>query len=100
MIGEMGVLRLDTITALLCGLLTSCAAEVSNYCVSNPEECPECENDSDCVFTGNPCTDYVYCAHREVEVIVVSIGCSEAQERRWPDDDECRCIGGVCRAED
>lgn len=34
------------------------------------------------------------------EVITVSIGCSAAQERSWPDDDECQCILGVCRTEE
>lgn len=85
---------------LALAVTASCVAEVSNYCVTSPEECPDCDDDSDCGFTGNPCTDFVYCAHRDAEVITVSIGCSAAQERSWPDDDECRCVLGVCRAED
>jgi hypothetical protein len=71
-------------------------ADVVDLCVEDPEACPACAADTECVFGGNSCTDTVYCAHEDAEYAVISIGCSPAQERRWPDDAECACQQEVC----
>lgn len=75
-------------------------AEVHDYCLDHPGECEPCQADDHCRFTGNPCTDAVYCAREGTPIAVVDIGCSEALERRWPDDDECVCVDQVCQSEE
>ena len=84
--------------ALLLGLLGCPRAEVVDYCTE--EDCPPCARDAECVFTGNACTDTVYCAHEDSEIAVVQIGCSKAQERRWPDPSACVCADTVCQSAD
>lgn len=87
------------ILALL--LLPGCPrATVVDACVEDPALCPACEGDLDCAFTGNPCTDTVYCAHVDAPISVIQIGCSPALERRWPPDEDCACIDAVCRSAD
>lgn len=79
--------------------LLACAtpATVVNWCDENPDGCPPCTSDAECVFQGNACTETVYCAHEDAEIAVVMIGCSEASEHPWPDPLECMCgSGGVC----
>lgn len=90
------------IAALVGALVGACVhpqAEVHDYCLDHPDECAPCTQDDHCHFTGNPCTDAVYCVREGTEVAVIQIGCSEAQERRWPDDDACACVDGVCQSD-
>lgn len=80
-------------------LLLACPrATVVDACLEDPELCPACEGDEDCGFSGNPCTDTVYCAHDAAELAVVQIGCSEALERRWPPDEDCACVDAICQS--
>ena len=80
-------------------LLAGCRgrAEVVNHCVDNPGECAPCASAADCVFTGNACTETVYCTQRGAGVAVIEIGCDEALEYSWPDAEECACVASVCR---
>ncbi len=71
-------------------------AEVVDYCALEPDNCPPCVSDAECRFSGNPCTDTVYCAHVEAAISVVQIGCSEAQERAWPPAETCACRQSAC----
>ncbi len=73
-------------------------ATTVNWCVENPGECATCETDGDCAYSGNPCTETVYCAHDAAEIAVVQIGCDAAIEYAWPDDATCACSAGVCRS--
>ncbi|MCB9568979.1 MAG: hypothetical protein H6710_17480 [Myxococcales bacterium] len=81
---------------ITCGGLQK--ASVDDPCVDDPELCPPCASDDECVFQGNACTDYVACAHVNAELAFVQIGCSEALERRWPDDEACLCVESVCQS--
>jgi len=81
---------------LTCGGLVE--AEVDDYCLGNPDACPACASDDACVFMGNACTDDVACAHVDADLAFVQIGCSEAQERRWPKDETCACVEQVCQS--
>jgi len=81
---------------LTCGGINR--AEVDDVCLGDDDTCPACASDDDCVFMGNPCTDYVACAHGDAELSFVELGCSEALERRWPDPEECACIDQVCQS--
>lgn len=89
-----GVLALATLTATLSACQRD--AQVVDYCVEHPGECPPCSNGDDCVFMGNSCLSTVVCAHRETDLAFVQIGCSSAQEYSWPPDDQCRCVDTVC----
>ncbi len=84
------------------GLSVTCGgivrAEVEDVCLDDDDTCPVCESDDECVFMGNPCTDYVACAHTDAELAFVDIGCSEALERRWPEPEECGCVQQVCQS--
>ncbi|HGG57881.1 MAG TPA: hypothetical protein ENK31_08820 [Nannocystis exedens] len=82
--------------SLTCGGLVE--AEVDDYCLENPDACPACASDDACVFMGNACTDQVVCAHVDTDLVFVQIGCSEAQERRWPQDEACACVEQVCQS--
>jgi hypothetical protein len=87
----------------LAGLDLTCGgglvkAEVVDSCVDDPELCPSCESDADCGFQGNACTDVVACAHHDAGLVFTEIGCSEALERRWPDDEACACVDQVCQS--
>lgn len=86
---------------LLALLLFACPrATVVDACLEDPDLCPACEGDADCGFTGNSCTDTVYCAHDEAQISVIQIGCSPALERRWPPDEACGCVDTVCQSVD
>lgn len=74
-------------------------ATVVNACAQDEALCLPCASDRDCRFTGNPCTETVYCAHRDAPVVTVDLGCDEALEYGWPDDSECRCED-TCRPAD
>lgn len=93
---------LVVLLVLLAGALTCVhpEAEVHDYCLDNPGECDPCASDDQCLFTGNPCTDAVYCVRQGTGVAVVDIGCSKALERRWPDDDACVCVDQICQSEE
>lgn len=90
--------RLATTTAALMLLGLSFAAcrgqaTVVNACDQNADLCLPCTSDADCGFTGNPCTETVLCAHRDAAIATIELGCDEALEYAWPDDDECQCQG-------
>jgi hypothetical protein len=86
---------------LIAGLLAGCrSAEVVNHCLNAGGDCPPCASDADCAFTGNPCTEKVFCAHRESSIAVADIGCDEAIEYGWPDPEECACVASVCQYAD
>jgi len=81
-------------------------ADVVSICETTDEEtrdtgefgvCHPCESDSDCVFTGNACTETVFCANRDDSIAVIEIGCSKALEYKWPDDEDCLCVDSECR---
>ena len=82
-------------------LLVACPrpAEVVVACdepTADTGSCRPCEDDQDCGFSGNPCTETVYCAHVDTPIAVIEIGCSAALEHRWPDDQQCACVSGAC----
>jgi hypothetical protein len=60
--------------------------------------CPACTTDAECSWVGNPCTDAVYCAHKDAPLAVIAIGCSKAMEYRWPSEADCGCVEGACRS--
>ncbi len=81
---------------MILALLLACrTATVVDACAADPARCLACERDADCAFGGNPCTDTVYCAHRDAEIAVIEIGCDAAIEYAWPDDAACTCAGEV-----
>lgn len=78
-------------------LLLACrTAEVIDACAADPELCPTCTSSAECEYTGNPCNDTVFCAHRAAPVSVTAIGCDAALEYSWPDDATCQCVASVC----
>jgi len=81
-------------------VLLGCRAEVIDWCVDNPGECPDCTIDDECVFGGNSCQEVVYCGHVDAEISVSMEGCSSELAYSWPDDDQCRCNAGVCASAD
>jgi hypothetical protein len=85
--------------ALALSLLASCRgqANVVDHCIQNPGACPPCASSAECTFTGNPCTETVFCTHRSAGVAVIEIGCDEALEYSWPDAEECACAASTCR---
>ena len=81
-------------------LLLACrTATVRDACDVDPEYCLTCDGDTDCGYTGNPCTETVYCAHGDAAIAVIQIGCDKAIEYAWPADETCRCIEGSCAAD-
>jgi hypothetical protein len=85
--------------AFLLLVLVGCRqAEVIDACSLGAEYCPSCITNEECLFSGNACTEAVYCAHQEAGVSVVQIGCDEALEYAWPDDSACQCQAGACAA--
>lgn len=87
--------------ALAALLLGGCRrAEVVNHCLRENGECPPCASNADCGFSGNACTETVVCAHRDVSITVIEIGCSEQLEYSWPDPEECACTNSVCQYSD
>lgn len=96
------VTALFCLAAALSGVLfvASCrTAEVVSWCDEHPGECAACASDDDCKYSGNPCTETVYCAHRDAGISVVEIGCDSALEYAWPDPSTCQCDASVCRSE-
>ncbi len=81
-------------------VLLACAspAVVIDACVDDPSLCTPCEADADCAYTGNPCTETVYCASTDAAIAVIEIGCSAATERPWPAPETCACDAGTCRS--
>lgn len=88
--------------SVLLVLLVACGPEATpvDLCVGTAVPCPPCGGDAECVFQGNPCLETVDCAHREAGLAYIQIGCSPAQEKRWPADDQCVCEASVCRSAD
>ncbi len=85
--------------ALGCPAFTlSGAATVIDACAADPEWCITCDDAADCAFTGNPCTETVYCAHADAQIPVIQIGCDPAVEYTWPDPESCACVAGACAA--
>lgn len=82
-------------TALLGGCREQ--AEVIEHCATSDAGCPACSSHADCVFTGNACTETVFCTHRNVAIDVIEIGCDSALEYSWPDEKQCACSSSVCR---
>ncbi len=81
-------------------LAASCRrAEVANHCVEHPGECQPCASNEDCRYSGNPCTETVYCAQKDTPIAVIDIGCDSAVEYAWPDPSTCQCEASVCRSE-
>ncbi|MEZ4380182.1 MAG: hypothetical protein R3A79_02450 [Nannocystaceae bacterium] len=97
-VGLLGLIGLIALVApaLSCGGVVK--AEVVDVCVDEPERCPACARDDDCSFQGNACTEVVVCAHDDAGLVFVELGCSEALERRWPDDEACACVDQVCQS--
>lgn len=84
--------------ALLLALLACRTATVVDACVEHPDLCPACASEDDCVLGGNPCLETALCAHRDAEIAVIEIGCSEALEYDWPPPETCGCVEGICRS--
>lgn len=84
--------------ALAALLLGGCrSAEVVNHCLKADGNCSPCASSADCVFSGNSCTETVFCAHKDAPITVIDIGCSEQLEYSWPDPEECACVNSVCQ---
>ena len=82
-------------------LFSACrTASVVDACDLDDSLCLSCASDAACGYTGNACTDTVYCAHQDAEITVVEIGCDPAVEYAWPADDTCRCVASACTAAD
>ena len=86
-------------TLLFVVLLGGCLGmqDVVNICDTEPDRCPPCSADEQCVFSSNPCHETAYCHHVDVEVSVNMIGCNRSYDR--PPDEDCRCIAQQCRAQ-
>ncbi|MDP2316605.1 MAG: hypothetical protein Q8P41_27170 [Pseudomonadota bacterium] len=81
-------------------LLLACrTATVVNACDLDPSLCLACSTDDECVYTGNACTETVYCAHEDAPIAVVQIGCDRVAEYAWPAPETCRCVAGACSAD-
>ena len=84
---------------MLIALLMACrVATVQDLCVEQPELCPACAEDTECVYGGNNCYETVDCLHQDAEVAYPDLGCSDALTYRWPDPETCGCVEGVCRS--
>lgn len=99
--GQRGRGLLVGVTVALLSLLAGCrSAEVVNHCLEASGNCAPCASNADCGFSGNPCTEKVFCAHRDAPITVIEIGCDEAIEYSWPEPEECACVASVCRYAD
>jgi hypothetical protein len=68
-----------------------------DWCAENPEEDCSCEADAECIWQANPCNEEVFCAPADAGLLFTQIGCSKALEHRWPDPEDCACLGeGAC----
>ena len=82
---------------LLLLLALACrSATVVDACASDPDWCLACDASADCAYTGNPCTETVYCAHVDAPIAVIQIGCDPAIEYTWPEADTCGCVAATC----
>lgn len=81
-------------------LLLACR-EATPYdaCAVDPAWCLTCASDADCHWTGNPCTESVWCAHEDASIAVTQIGCDPITEYRWPEPEACACVADRCSAE-
>ncbi|MFN7144539.1 MAG: hypothetical protein ACK4YP_12245 [Myxococcota bacterium] len=78
-------------------LLLACrTATVVDACDADPAHCFTCASSDECGFTGNACTETVFCAHEDASIAVIQIGCDRALEYAWPDDAACACVDGGC----
>lgn len=71
-------------------------ATVVDACEADPSWCTPCEDDGECVLSGNPCLESVYCAQETVPLSVIEIGCSDALEYQWPAASTCTCQANTC----
>lgn len=96
--------RVAPLRARLClgagGLSLGCRAEVIDAGLEDPDLCPPCSSDQHGILSGNSCLEWVDCLHRDAKVAYADIGCSEAQEYRWPEHERCRGLDEVCRFDD
>lgn len=76
---------------LACRMATPVSA-----CDLDEANCIACQRDAECGYTGNACTETVYCAHQDASIAVIEIGCSKAVEYQWPDASTCGCVDGFC----
>ena len=83
---------------LLTSFTYSCSVEqdIIDICVEEKDKCSACFESSDCVIVSNPCHEYAYCAHKDSEVMVNSIGCNF--EYDVPKDSSCKCINNICKS--
>ncbi len=84
-------------------LLLACrTAELLDACEGDQTDtatCIPCASSEECGITGNPCLETAWCAHEQALIAVPDIGCSAALEYRWPPDDRCACVEGLCAAQ-
>lgn len=74
-------------------------AEIDDYCVENPGECPPCESEDQCIVSGNACIDSPPdCRHKDAEVGYPSLGCNR-EHYEMPPDSACDCVDSTCRAD-
>lgn len=82
-------------------LLLACRlATPVDACDLDPANCLPCSRDADCGYSGNPCLETVYCAHKDAQIAVIEIGCSSALEYAWPDEASCRCVENACKIDE
>lgn len=80
-------------------LLLAChPATPVDWCVENPGECAACDDDAQCTWAGNACTEYVYCIEQDADLSVIMIGCTVGSEYDWPAASACGCVSGECRS--
>lgn len=72
-------------------------ATVVDACDKSETLCLPCSSDAECGFTGNNCTETVYCTHSDAQIAVVQIGCDDITTYSWPADEQCACEQGRCR---
>lgn len=76
--------------------------EIHDWCPvevePNPEDCPPCTADDQCVIRSNSCDPEGVCVHEDVEVFITGQACPFGY--LVPDDDICRCIEGRCHVDD
>ena len=70
--------------------------EIQNTC-DGELECPPCTTDDECVIVSNACHETAACVHRDVDLAVNQIGCSDALPHEVPQDTECTCQEETCR---
>jgi hypothetical protein len=97
-VAEASMRKTIFLSMALAMVLAGCGRvqEIQNTC-DGDLECPACTTDNQCVIVSNACHETAACVHRDVELSVNQIGCSDALAYEVPDDAVCTCQASVCK---